>query len=61
MLYSSKWYLEHIWINENKYPVWLAHYTSDTNYQGEYILWQRTNIGKIDGISGDVDIDIYYK
>lgn len=60
MLYSSKWYLEHIWPNEDEYPVWLAHYTSETNYAGDYILWQRTNIGKIDGISGDVDIDIYY-
>ena len=60
MLYSSKWYLEHVWPNEDKYPVWLAHYTSNTNYQGDYIMWQKTNEGKIDGISGDVDIDIYY-
>jgi GH25 family lysozyme M1 (1,4-beta-N-acetylmuramidase) len=60
MLYSSKWYLEHVWPNEDEYPVWLAHYTSNTNYQGKYILWQKTNEGKIDGISGDVDIDIYY-
>lgn len=61
MLYSSKWYLEHIWINERKYPVWLAHYTSETNYQGNYILWQRTSVGKIDGVNGNVDIDIYYR
>lgn len=61
MLYSSKWYLENVWLNENNYPVWLAHYTSETSYQGDYILWQRTNIGKIDGIKSDVDIDIYYK
>lgn len=61
MLYSSKWYLEHIWLNEKEYPVWLAHYTSDTNYEGNYILWQRTNVGRIDGINGNVDIDIYYK
>ncbi|MBR4830275.1 MAG: hypothetical protein IKZ96_00710 [Bacilli bacterium] len=60
MLYSSKWYLEHVWPNEDEYPVWLAHYTSNTNYQGDYILWQKTNTGRIDGISGDVDIDIYY-
>lgn len=61
MLYSSKWYLDNIWLNNKNYPVWLAHYTSETNYTGDYILWQRTNIGKIDGISGDVDIDIYYQ
>ena len=61
MLYSSKWYLENVWINGNDYPVWLAHYTPETSYQGKYIMWQRTNIGKIDGISTDVDIDILYK
>ena len=61
MLYSSKWYLENVWPNEDEYPVWLAHYTDNTSYQGKYILWQKTNIGKIDGISGDVDIDIFYK
>lgn len=60
MLYSSKWYLEHVWPNEDDYPVWLAHYTSNTNYQGDYILWQKTNEGRINGIDGNVDIDIYY-
>ena len=61
MLYSSKWYLENVWKNDKKYPVWLAHYTSETSYQGDYILWQRTSIGRINGIYGNVDIDIYYK
>lgn len=60
MLYGSKFYLENVW-NNNSYPVWLAHYTSETNYSGDYILWQMTSIGKIDGINGNVDIDIYYK
>lgn len=61
MLYGSKYYLENIWINKNKLPVWLAHYTNNTNYQGDYILWQMSNTGRIAGINGDVDIDIYYK
>lgn len=61
MLYSSKFYLENIWINNNKYPVWLAHYTNQTNYEGDYFLWQMSNVGRVDGISGDVDIDILYK
>lgn len=61
MLYSSKFYLENIWINKNKYPVWLAHYTNQTNYEGDYFLWQMSNVGRVDGISGDVDIDILYK
>lgn len=61
MLYSSKYYLEIIWKNKNNYPVWLAHYTSNTSYKGDYDMWQLTNIGHIDGIKGDVDINIMYK
>ena len=61
MLYSSKFYLENIWMNPTNAPVWLAHYTSKTTYKDEYIMWQLTAIGEVDGINGDVDIDIYYK
>lgn len=60
MLYSSKFYLENIWENKNDYPVWLAHYTNETNYKGKYKIWQMCNDGVIDGINGDVDIDIMY-
>lgn len=61
MIYSSKYYLEKVWLNEEKNDVWLAHYTDYTNYEGKYILWQLGNTGRINGIYGDVDIDIYYK
>lgn len=60
MLYSSKNYLENIW-DSGKYKVWLAHYTDKTNYEGEYYIWQMCSDGRIDGINGDVDIDILYK
>ena len=60
MLYSSKYYLENIWL-PLEYDTWLAHYTNSTNYMGEYYLWQMCNTGRIDGISGDVDINILYK
>lgn len=59
MLYSSKAYLEKIWLDHD-YEVWLAHYISKTNYQGNYLMWQLCDNGKIDGINGDVDIDIMY-
>lgn len=61
MLYSSAYYLKNIWMYNDDYDVWLAHYTDKTDYEGKYIMWQMTNIGKIDGINGDVDIDIYNK
>ena len=59
MIYSSKYYLENIW-NLNKYPTWLAHYTKQTNYDKEYLLWQFSNQGKVNGINTDVDLDILY-
>ena len=59
MFYSSKYYLENVWF-DHKYPVWLAHYTNKTNYQGEYQVWQMCNNGRIPGINGDVDINIMY-
>lgn len=60
MLYSSKNYLENVWY-KTKYDVWLAHYTNMTNYEGEYQYWQMTSSGKIDGIKGPVDVNIFYQ
>lgn len=60
MLYSSKSYLENIWL-PTKYDIWLAHYTIQTNYQGKYKLWQLCENGKIDGIDGAVDINVMYE
>ena len=59
MLYSSKNYLEDIWF-KGDYPVWLAHYTTKTNYEGDYEFWQLCNNGRVAGINGDVDINIRY-
>lgn len=60
VLYGSKNYLNAIW-KYHTAPVWLAHYTDQTNYEGEYFMWQMCDDGKIDGIDGYVDIDILYK
>ena len=61
MLYSSKNYLENIWL-PLKGNIWLAHYTSQTTYEGKYKVWQLCNNGKVDGINDNyVDIDIMYK
>ena len=61
-LYSSKNYLEKVWYDLD-YPVWLAHYTNDlkeSSYEGEYSYWQLCSNGKVDGINGNVDINIMY-
>ena len=59
ILYGSKFYLQNIWDNEY-YDTWLAHYINETNYEGNYTMWQLCDNGKIDGIKSSVDIDIYY-
>lgn len=59
-LYNSKFYLGLLWSEEVKQGgVWLAHYIDQTNYEGSYFLWQQ-GIGRIDGINGDVDVDVFY-
>ena len=61
MVYSSKNYLENIWLKLDS-RIWLAHYTNETNYQGKYRVWQICNDGIVDGISDNqVDINIRYK
>lgn len=62
MLYSSKFYLENIWMDYEDSNIWLAHYTNKTDYKGKYMLWQMTSSAKINGITDNtVDIDILYK
>ena len=61
MLYSSKYYLENVWMHLENSKVWLAHYTNKTDYKGNYMMWQMTSLAKIDGITENtVDIDILY-
>ena len=62
MLYSSKYYLENVWMNYDNSKIWLAHYTDKTDYAGKYMLWQMTSLGRVPGITDNtVDIDILYK
>lgn len=60
VLYSSKYYLENIWYNNN-YTNWLAYYNDEFNGYKDYYMWQMCSNGKIDGIEGYVDIDIMHK
>lgn len=42
------------------YPVWLAHYTTQTPYTGDYTAWQYSSSGAVPGITGDVDMNYWY-
>ncbi len=46
-----------------KYYIWLAHYTTKTDYSGNYLMWQYTSAGKVSGISTSNSVDcsfLYY-
>lgn len=57
--YSSKNYLENVWELKG-YNTWLAHYTVNTNYNGDFLIWQFTSNGEIPGIKDGVDVNFYY-
>ena len=57
MLYGSKFYLENFWETQDFENIWLAHYASSTDYEG-YKMWQFSNVGRINGIYGDVDLNV---
>lgn len=43
-----------------EYPIWLAHYTFSTEWPYAFRMWQFTSQGSVNGISGDVDLNIIF-
>ncbi len=62
MIYASKsWLGSHLDMSQlSGYKVWVAHYADKCGYTGTYHMWQNTSKGKVDGISGNVDMNISY-
>ena len=44
----------------NRYALWIAEYGSRCNYNGSYGMWQYSSTGRVNGISGNVDMDECY-
>ncbi len=44
-----------------KYPTWIIYYGLPQYYPYEYHMWQYSKTGRVDGISGDVNLDICVK
>ena len=63
MIYASKnWFYNNLNIQSlSQYEVWLAHYTTSTDYKYPYNIWQYTSSGSVAGINGNVDMNICYK
>lgn len=62
MIYgSTSWLNNQLDMSKLPYKVWCAQYYSKCEYKGDYVMWQYTSEGKINGIKGDVDLNHYYK
>ena len=63
MIYANKyWLYDNLNVQQiSRYDIWLAHYIESTDYKYQYMMWQYTNTGKVDGITGNVDKNYCYK
>ena len=43
-----------------EYEFWLAAYTDRMDFPYKIHMWQYTNTGRVPGIEGDVDINVYF-
>lgn len=43
------------------YQLWLAHYTNVSDFPYKYTGWQYTDSGSVEGISGNVDLNLWFK
>ncbi len=58
---SRNWYNRRVdAVSLEKYVIWLAEYRKAPLYQGYYQMWQYTSKGKVNGIDGNVDLNISY-
>ncbi len=59
---SPSYYQTYLGIAFNKYPLWLAEYSSKTRLPRgvtAWQMWQHSQKGRIDGVSGTVDLDYF--
>ena len=62
MVYSYTYFLsEKLYMNQlANYETWIADYYGNTWYNMPFSIWQYTDMGQIDGISGYVDLNYSY-
>ena len=41
-----------------EYNLWLAEYDTRPDFYYHFDIWQYTHTGRVDGIQGDVDLDL---
>lgn len=63
MIYSNlKGFIANVNLEElEDYDKWFANYDTTPYYPYKFTMWQYSQSGSVDGIDGDVDLDIYLK
>jgi len=63
MIYSNiSWFLKQMMLERlTKYDKWFAQYWSRPFFPYEFSVWQYTSSGRVDGITGSVDLNISMK
>lgn len=63
MIYANiQWFMARLDITRlEKYDKWFAQYFREPFYPYSFQMWQYTGKGKVDGIEGDVDLNICFK
>jgi len=63
MLYANeKWFLLHLDLRKLKqYPLWFAGYREQITFPYKIKMWQYTESGTVDGIAGNVDLNISFE
>jgi len=62
-LYANEYFLNnHLNASQisQMYKIWLASYTTNTNYAGDYDFWQYSANGKVNGVWGNCDVNFWY-
>lgn len=60
-VYASKsWLEDEMYANQIRHRVWVAQWSKNNTYGGYYDVWQWGDNGRVNGISGNVDVNVYY-
>ena len=58
---SLSWFNNKIGNITSEHSKWVAQYNSTCDYKGAYDMWQYTSSGKVNGLSGKIDLNYCYK
>ncbi|MDE5872324.1 MAG: glycoside hydrolase family 25 protein, partial [Lachnospiraceae bacterium] len=63
MIYTNRnWLVQMLDVTRlGGYKIWYAHYTNQPDLPYEYVGWQYTDSGTLNGVSGSVDLNVWFE